>query len=153
MELKAEIQDAVKTAMKSGDSVTLSTLRLLLSAIQYEEIKARKELNAEEIQKTVSTLSKQRTEAIELFRKGGREDLAKKEEAELKILQHFLPQPLTETEVQNLIRESIDEVGAQGVQDLGKVMKRVMPKLGGGSDGKVSNEMREHSLGNSAGDR
>ena len=70
MELKAEIQDAVKTAMKSGDSVTLSTLRLLLSAIQYEEIKARKELNAEEIQKTVSTLSKQRTEAIELFRKG-----------------------------------------------------------------------------------
>jgi len=147
MELKAEIQDAVKTAMKSGDSVTLSTLRLLLSAIQYEEIKARKELNAEEIQKTVSTLSKQRTEAIELFRKGGREDLAKKEEAELKILQHFLPQPLTETEVQNLIRESIDEVGAQGVQDLGKVMKRVMPKLGGRSDGKRVNEMARALLG------
>jgi uncharacterized protein len=147
MELKAEIQDAVKTAMKSGDSVTLSTLRLLLSAIHYEEIKARKELNAEEIQKTVSTLSKQRTEAIELFRKGGREDLAKKEEAELKILQHFLPQPLTETEVQDLIRESIDEVGAQGVQDLGKVMKRVMSKLGGRSDGKRVNEMARALLG------
>ena len=147
MELKAEIQDAVKTAMKSGDSVTLSTLRLLLSAIQYEEIRARKELNAEEIQRTVSTLSKQRTEAIELFRKGGREDLAKKEEAELKILQHFLPQQLTETEVQNLIRESIDEVGAQGVQDLGKVMKRVMPKVGGRSDGNRVNEMARALLG------
>ena len=147
MELKAEIQDAVKTAMKSGDSVTLSTLRLLLSAIHYEEIRARKELNAEEIQKTVSTLSKQRTEAIELFRKGSREDLAKKEEAELKILQRFLPQQLSETEVQNLIRESIDEVGAQGVQDLGKVMKQVMPKVGGRSDGKRVNEMARALLG------
>jgi len=147
MELKAEIQDAVKTAMKSGDSVTLSTLRLLLSAIHYEEIRARKELNAEEIQKTVSTLSKQRTEAIELFRKGSREDLAKKEEAELKILQRFLPQQLSETEVQDLIRESIDEVGAQGVQDLGKVMKQVMPKVGGRSDGKRVNEMARALLG------
>ena len=73
--------------------------------------------------------------------------LAKKEEAELKILQHFLPQPLTETEVQDLIRESIDEVGAQGVQDLGKVMKRVMPKLGGRSDGKRVNEMARALLG------
>ena len=147
MELKAEIQDAVKTAMKSGDSVTLSTLRLLLSAIHYEEIRARKELNAEEIQKTVSSLSKQRTEAIELFRKGSREDLAKKEEAELKILQRFLPQQLSETEVQDLIRESIDEVGAQGVQDLGKVMKQVMPKVGGRSDGKRVNEMARALLG------
>jgi len=147
MELKAEIQDAVKTAMKSGDSVTLSTLRLLLSAIHYEEIRARKELNAEEIQKTVSTLSRQRTEAIELFRKGSREDLAKKEEAELKILQRFLPQQLSETEVQDLIRESIDEVGAQGVQDLGKVMKQVMPKVGGRSDGKRVNEMARALLG------
>jgi hypothetical protein len=147
MELKAEIQEAVKTAMKSGDSVTLSTLRLLLSAIHYEEIKTRRELNTEEIQKTVSTLSKQRTEAIELFRKGGREDLAKKEEAELKILQRFLPQPLTEAEVQDLIRESIDEVGAHGVRDLGKVMKQVMPKLGGRSDGKRVNEMARALLG------
>ena len=147
MELKTEIQDAVKTAMKSGDSVTLSTLRLLLSAIHYEEIRARKELNAEEIQKTVSTLSKQRTEAIELFRKGGREDLAKKEEAELKILQRFLPQQLSETEVQELIRESIDEVGAQGVQDLGKVMKQVMPKVGCRSDGKRVNELARALLG------
>jgi uncharacterized protein len=141
MELKAEIQEAMKAAMKSGDSVTLSTLRLLLSAVHYEEIKARKELSAEEIQKTVSTLSKQRVEAIEMFRKGGREDLARKEEAELQILQRFMPQPLSETEVQDLIRESINEVGAQGLQDLGKVMKRVMPKLGARGDGKRVNEI------------
>ena len=147
MELKAEIQDAVKAAMKSGDKMTLSTLRLLLSAIHYEEIKTQKELTPEAILGTIATLSKQRTESIELFRKGGREDLAQKEEAELKILQRFLPQPLTETEVQDLIRESIDEVGAQGMQDLGKVMKQVMPKVRGRTDGKRVNEMAKALLG------
>ena len=96
MELKAEIQQAVKTAMKSRDSMTVSTLRLLLSAVHNEEIKVRRELSTEEIQKTISILCKQRNEAIELFRKGGREELAQKEDVELKILQHYLPQPLTE---------------------------------------------------------
>ncbi|HTN69927.1 MAG TPA: GatB/YqeY domain-containing protein [Methylomirabilota bacterium] len=146
MELKAEIQDAVKTAMKSGDSVTLSTLRLLLSAIHYEEIKARKELTAQEIQRTISTLGKQRTEAIELFRKGGREELAQKEEAEIKVLQRFLPQPLSENEVQALIRASIEELGAKGIQDLGKVMKQVMPKVSGRTDGKRVNELAKALL-------
>jgi len=146
MALKSEIQDAMKAAMKSGDSVTLSTFRLLLSAVHYEEIRARKELSDEEIQKTVSTLSKQRVEAIDMFRKGGREDLASKEEAELKILQRFIPQPLSEAEVQKLIRESISEVGAHGLQDLGKVMKRVMPKLGARGDGKRVNEMAKALL-------
>ena len=150
MDLKAEIQDAVKTAMKSGDSVTLSTLRLLLSAVHYQEIKTRNELTAQEIQKTISTLGKQRTEAIELFRKGGREDLAQKEEAELKVLERFLPQPLNEREVQALIRESIEELGAKGVQDLGKVMKQVMLKVNGRTDGKRVNELAKALLGEQA---
>jgi uncharacterized protein YqeY len=80
MELKTEIQESVKAAMKSRDAVTLSTLRLLLSAIHNEEIRLRKELSAEEIQKTITTLCKQRSEATELFRKNGREKLALKEE-------------------------------------------------------------------------
>jgi len=141
MELKAKIQDAVKTAMKRGDSVTLSTLRLLLSAVHYEEIKVRRELTTSEIERTISTLCKQRIEAIELFRQGGREELAQKEEAELKVLQQFLPEPLSETEVQALIRASIDELGAKGVEDLGKVMKQVMPKVSGRTDGKRVNEL------------
>ena len=146
MELKAEIQGAVKTAMKSGDSVTLSTLRLLLSAVQYEEIKARKELTSQEIQRTIGTLCKQRTEAIELFRKGGREELAQKEEGEIKVLQRFLPQPLSEQEVQTLIRASIEELGAKGVQDLGRVMKQVMPKVSGRTDGKRVNQLAKALL-------
>ena len=140
MELKAEIQESVKIAMKSGDSVTLSTLRLLLAAIQNEEIRARKNLTPEEIQKTISTLCKQRNEAIELYRKGGREELAQKEESELAVLKRYLPQPFADEELKTLIRSCISEAGAKGVQDLGKVMKLVMPKVAGRSDGKRVNE-------------
>lgn len=147
MELKAEIQQSVKSAMKGRDAVALSTLRLLLSAIHNEEIKARKELNAEEIHKTISTLCKQRHEAIELFRKGGREELAQKEEAELAVLKRFLPQPLSEDEVRALIQACIAEAGAKTTQDLGRVMKLVMPKITGRSDGKRVNELARALLG------
>jgi len=147
MELKAGLQEAAKAALKSRDTVKLSTLRLLLAAVHNEEIRLRKELGAEEIQKVIATLSKQRSEAIELYRKGGRDDLAQKEEAELGILQAYLPQPLTEQEVQTLIRESIAELGATGVQDLGKVMKQVMPKVSGRTDGKRVNELAKALLG------
>jgi len=136
----------VKSAMKAGDRLTLSILRLLLSALHNEEIKNRRELSTEEIRRTISTLSKQRTEAIELFRKGGREELAQKEEAELKVLQHFLPQQLNESEIRALIQSSIEEVGAKNVQDLGKVMKQVMPRVGGRADGKRVNELAKELL-------
>ena len=144
--LKIEIQDAMKTAMKKGDRLSLSILRLLLSALQNEEIKNKRELSTEEIHRTISTLCKQRTEAIELFRKGAREELAQKEEAELKVLQRFLPQQLTENEVRALIQSSIEEIGAKDVQDLGKVMKQVMPRVSGRADGKRVNELAKELL-------
>jgi uncharacterized protein YqeY len=147
MALKAEIQEAVKSAMKSADALTLSTLRLLLSAVHNEEIRIRKELTTEEIQKIIVTLCKQRSEASELFRKGGREELAQKEEAELAILERFLPQPLSEEVVMGFIRVSIAEAGAKGIQDLGKVMKLVIPRVSGRSDGKRVNEMVRALLG------
>lgn len=147
MSFKTEIQEAVKIAMKSGDQVTLSTLRLLLSALHNEEIRVRRELSAEEIQKNISTLCKQRSESIELFRKGGREELAEKEEAELAVLKRYLPQPLSEEEITALIRASIEETGAKGIGDLGKVMKVLMPKVSGRSDGKRVNELAKALLG------
>ncbi|HVR15197.1 MAG TPA: GatB/YqeY domain-containing protein [Candidatus Limnocylindrales bacterium] len=146
MDLKTDIKEAVKVAMKSGDAVTLSTLRLLLAALQNEEIRLRRELVPEEIQRTIATLCKQRTEAIDLYRKGKRDDLAQKEEAELVVLKRFLPQPLSEDEVKSLIRASIAEASAQGIQDLGKVMKLVMPKVSGRSDGKRVNELAKALL-------
>ena len=146
MDLKTDIKEAVKVAMKSGDAVTLSTLRLLLAALQNEEIRLRRELVPEEIQRSIATLCKQRTEAIDLYRKGKRDDLAQKEEAELVVLKRFLPQPLSEDEVKSLIRASIAEASAQGIQDLGKVMKLVMPKVSGRSDGKRVNELAKALL-------
>jgi len=147
MSLKAEIQEAVKSALKSGDALTLSTLRLLLSALHNEEIRVHRELTTDEIHKIIATLGKQRGEAIELYRKGGREELAGKEESELAVLKRYLPQPLSEAEITELIRLSIEEVGAQGVQDLGKVMKLLMPKVSGRSDGKRVNELAKTLLG------
>ena len=147
MGLKVEIQEAMKSAMKTGDRLTLSTLRLLLSALHNEEIKSRRELTTEEIHKTIATLRKQHIEAIELFRKGGRVELADKEEAELKVLQRFLPQPLSEDEIRNLIKASIEEVGAKNIQDLGKVMKQLMPRVSGRTDGKRVNELAKELLG------
>ena len=146
MDLKTDIKETVKVAMKSGDAVTLSTLRLLLAALQNEEIRLRRELVPEEIQRTIATLCKQRTEAIDLYRKGRRDDLAQKEEAELEVLKRFLPQPLSEDEVKSLIRASIAEASAQGIQDLGKVMKLVMPKVSGRSDGKRVNKLAKALL-------
>lgn len=146
MELKAEIQQAVKSAMKGGDALTLSTLRFLLSTIHNEEIKLRRELTTEEIHKAIATLAKQRNESITSFRKGGREELARKEEAELAVLQKYLPQALTEEQLRSLIQQTIGEVGAKGVADLGKVMKQVMPKVSGRSDGKRVNELAKEIL-------
>ena len=147
MGLKVEIHDGMKAALKSGDRLTLSTLRLLLSALHNEEIKGRRELTPEEILKTISSLCKQRRESIEYFRKAERTDLVEKEEAELGVLRRFLPQALSEEEVRALVRSSIEEVGAKGLRDLGKVMKQVMPKVTGRTEGKRVTELAKEILG------
>jgi len=127
--------------MKGGDRVTVDTLRLLLSAIHNDEIKERRELTGDEIQRAITTLCKQHSEAIELFRKGNRDDLVQKEEAELRVLQGFLPEPLTDAELKLAVISAIEQSGAKGLQDLGKVMKHVMPKVTGRSDGKRVNQL------------
>jgi len=147
MELKAEIQETIKSALKKSDHVTRDTLRLLLSAVHNEEIKVRRDLTHEEIEKTISGLCKQRKESIDLFRKGGRIDLAQKEEAELVVLQRFLPAPLTDNEIRALIRASMEELGAKNIQDLGRLMKQIMPKVTGRNDGKRVNELAREMLG------
>jgi uncharacterized protein YqeY len=146
MGLKATLEDAMKAAMKGRDALTLSALRLLLSALHNEEIKVRRELAQEEILKVISSLCRQREESIGFFRKGGRTDLVEKEEKELEVLRRFLPQPLSEEEMRTLIESSIKEVGARGVQDLGRVMKQVMPRFAGRADGKRASELAKAML-------
>src|SRR3989304_5556258 len=114
MGLKGEIQDAMKAAMKGGDRLTLSALRLLLSALHNEEIKERRELSPEEIIKIISSLCKQGQESIGCFRKGGRGDLLEKEEAELAGLRRLLPEALSGEEICRLIRSSVGGVGGKG---------------------------------------
>lgn len=133
--------------MKSGDRVTLSTVRLLLSAIHNEEIKARRDLTQEETLKVVFSLCRQRQESIEAFRQGGRTDLVEQEQAELEVLRRFLPQQLSEEELRGLIQSAIKEIGAGGVQDLGRVMKEVMPKVSGRTEGRRVNELAKEMLG------
>jgi hypothetical protein len=150
MGLKATLEDAMKAAMKGRDGLTLSALRLLLSALHNEEIKFRRDLTQEEILKVISSLCRQREESIDFFRKGARTDLVEREEKELEVLRRFLPEALSEEEMRSLIQSSIEEVGARGVQDLGKVMKQAMPKFAGRADGKRASELAKAMLGGGA---
>jgi len=147
MDLKAEIQEMIRSALKNSDRLTRDTLRMALAAVHNEEIKFRRKLANEEIEKTIAALCKQRKESIDLFRKGNRIDLVQKEEAELMVLQRLLPAQLTESEIKALIRASIEELGAKGIQDLGRLMKEIMPKVTGRSDGKRVSELAREMLG------
>jgi hypothetical protein len=113
---------------------------MLKAAVKYKQTEKNTELSEEEIISVVSTLSKQRRESIDLFLKGGREDLADKEKQELSILQSYLPDQLTPEELDRFIIEAIAESSAQGVKDIGKVMRLVMSRVKGTADGKTVNQ-------------
>jgi uncharacterized protein YqeY len=140
MSFQQRLDDDLKGAMKSKDSLKTSVLRMVKAAIKNKQVEKRKELSDEEIISVISMLSKQRRESIELFLKGGREDLAEKEKRELSILQSYLPSQLTPEELDRLITEAIEESSAEGVKDMGKVMRLLMPRVKGAADGKVVNE-------------
>lgn len=143
-ELKKRLSETMKVALKSGDKSTLGYARNLHAAIRQIEIDERKDVDDAGVQKIAQTLSKQRRESIDMFKKGGRSDLVEQEEAELKFLQTFLPQQLDEKQVLNLIDQAIKETGATGAKDMGQVMKWLMPKIQGKADGKwVSNIVKE----------
>ena len=144
MSLKDKLAEEMKGAMKSQDKVRLSTIRMLISAVKYKEIDLGKALTDEEVIETVTSSVKQRRDSIEQFKSAGRNDLVEKEEAELKILQGFLPKQLSIEEVEAEIDRTVTEAGASGMKDLGKVMKQLMPKVAGRADGKmVSDKVRE----------
>ncbi|MFM8314223.1 MAG: GatB/YqeY domain-containing protein [Deltaproteobacteria bacterium] len=121
-------------------------LRMLIAEIKKREIDKRSVLDEGEIQKTVSSLIKQRMDSVEAFTKGGREDLADKEKMEIDFLKVYLPTQLSESEVETLVIAAIEETGAKVPQDVGKVMKAVLAKAGGRADGKMVNEMVRKKL-------
>lgn len=144
--LTERLNQAFKEALKSRDEVTLSTLRMLRTAIRNKEVELRHKLTDEEIQAVIGTQVKQRREAITEYTKAGRPDLAQKEEEELNVLLSFLPPQLSPEELEQEVTRIIAEVGAIGPKDLGKVMKTAMARFAGRADGKVVQEIVKRRL-------
>lgn len=140
MDLSAKIEQQLVTAVKARDKVTLSALRMLKTALHNKEIDLARKLNEAESMQVLSQMVKQRKDSIEQFSRGGRQDLVEKEEAELKVLQAFMPEQMSDDELDALIRELIAETGAVSTKDMGKVMKALMPKIAGRADGKAAGE-------------
>lgn len=147
MGLKEEITKDITTAMKAGEKLKTSTLRLLLNAIKNKEIELRRALDDDEAVTLVGTLIRQRHDSIEQFRKGGRVELAEKEEEEIKILNAYLPEQLSEKEITDIVKKAADEIWAKSMKDMGRLMKEVMPRVKGKADGRLVNEIVKKALG------
>jgi uncharacterized protein len=146
MALREKLDEDLKSAMRAKDSLRMNTVRGLKSAIKYREIELMKPLDDAGILGVVSTEIKRRRDSVEQYRAGHRPDLADKEEAEIKILQEFLPQQLSPAEVEAKVAEVIARVGAQGPKDMGAVMKALLPEVQGRADGKVVSELVKQRL-------
>ena len=143
MTLKARITDDMKNAMRAKDADRLSTIRMLLAAIKQREVDERKELADAEVLVVIDRMIKQRRDSIVQFAAGNRRDLADKEQAELDLLATYMPQPLSDAEIEALIAEAIAKAGASGTAAMGKVMAELKPKLAGRADlGAVSAKVK-----------
>lgn len=140
MDINIKLNEEMVTATKAKDKIRLSAIRMLKTALHNKEINLMRPLNESEVLQVLSSMIKQRKDSIEQFAKGGRSDLVEKEEAELKVIQEFMPAQMSEDEVDSLIKKAIEEAGAVSVKDMGKVMKILMPKLTGTADGKMVGE-------------
>ncbi len=141
MSLKEKLTADMKTAMREKDSVRLNTIRMVRSALKNKEIEAGGELDDQGIIQVVSTLVKQRRESIAMYRENDRQDMADQEQAEIEVLQVYLPQQLSEEEVAAIVDAAIAETGASSVKDMGAVMKVVVAKTTGRADGKMVNQL------------
>jgi uncharacterized protein len=143
MSLQERLMDEMKTAMRDGDPLKVSVIRLLRASIKNKEISKGKNnpLTEQDILETVVSATKQRKDSIELFAKGGREDLVAKEQKELEILKTFLPESLSMEELKAKTGALIKELGASGQKDMGRVMKILMPQVVGKIDSSVVSQV------------
>jgi hypothetical protein len=142
--LIATIEDELKDAMKARDAERRDALRLILNALKNSEKELQRPLSDDEELQVLQRERKRRIEAAEAFRAGGREEQAAAEETELEILEEFMPEPLSEDEIEEIVDDVIAEVGATSMADLGRVMADVMPQVAGRADGsQVSQIVRE----------
>jgi uncharacterized protein YqeY len=145
--LKQKLTDDLKQALKSGDKLKCSVIRLIMAAIKNAEIAKQAELEETDILGVIAKEVKQHKESIEAFKQGDRQDLVAKEEAEMAILQEYLPKQMSRDEIIAAARRIIDELGAQGPRDKGKVMAKLIPQLKGRADGREVNALVTELLG------
>jgi uncharacterized protein len=145
--LKTRIPDDMKSAMKSGDKRKLGVIRLLMAAIKQREVDERIELDDEQILVVLDKMVKQRRDSITQYEKAGREDLADQEKFEIEVLQEYLPEALSEDEISALIKQAMADTNAESMQDMGKVMGQLKPKLQGRADIGAVSAMVKQLLG------
>ena len=139
MNLKHQVTEDMKAAMRAKDAARLSAIRMLLAAIKQREVDERIEMDDEQVLSVIEKMLKQRRDSIAQYGEAGRQDLVDVEQFEVSVLQSYLPQPLTDAEVNALLERAILETGAAGMKDMGKVMAIVKPQITGRADaGKVS---------------
>jgi uncharacterized protein YqeY len=136
----------MKQAMKSNDKLRLSTIRMIRTAVKNKEIEQRKPLDDEGIIRVIQGMVRKSEESVEQFKAGGRMDLVEKETKEIETMKSYLPQPLSREEVLKIIDQTVEETQATSLKDLGKVMKSLMPKLGGKVDGALVNQWVKERL-------
>jgi uncharacterized protein YqeY len=146
MSLKARIQDDVKNAMRAHQREQLAALRLVTAAIKQKEVDERIELSDEQVLAVLDKMVKQRRESLEQFQQAGREDLAAKEQFELDLLQTYLPEPLSEEQLAELIRTTIAELGASSIRDMGPVMNALRGQVQGRADMKAVSQAVKSQL-------
>jgi len=144
--LRQRLQDDMTAAMRSGDALRRDVLRMVLSSIYNIEKAKHVTLTEDEVLGVVTKEVKTRRESVDAFRKGAREDLAAKEEAEIAILNDYLPQQLTDDELRTLVDQAVAETGATGARDLGKVMGVLSPRIRGRADGRTASGLVAQAL-------
>ena len=146
MSLKKELMEDLKLSMKNKDSIRKNTITMVRAAIKQKEIDEKIELDDEAILEIISKQLKEKKNAIKDFKKGERQDLVELTEKEIEILLEYLPKQLTEEEIEEIVRETIEEVKANSMKDIGIIMKSVMPKVKGRADGNTVNKIARKIL-------
>jgi len=147
MTIQEKIQSQMADAMRNKHQLRLSVLRMMKAAVKNKEIDKMKPLDENEVMAVLNTLVKQRKDSVEQFRNGGREELAQKEEAEIKIIEEYLPSAASEDDIRKAIDEAVEETSAASMKDMGKVMKAALARLAGRSaDGSRVSQMVKEKL-------
>ena len=146
MTLKQKLQEDLKTSMKNKDTLRKSVITLIRSSIKQVEVDKRIELNDDDVIDIISKQLKQRNDSLEQFLDAGREDLVEETRSEIEVLKEYLPQQLSEEELNEIVKQTISEVGATSMKDMVKIMSVIKPKTKGRADGKLINKLVKENL-------